>query len=784
MTTTVKDDAAVEIRLPVIELERSRARAQNVLFGDDATVRVGRYELGDRLGAGGMGLVYRAFDPSLRRSVAVKVLRTGAGTIPATEASMQASLDDPAVARVYDVGTQGEVQFIAMELAEGMTVTEWLESEHRSKHDILTVFLAAAKILERVHAAGVIHRDFKPGNVVVGRNAEQVRLLDFGLAVDVGRSGLPVAGTPGYMAPEVLAGGVLSPRADQFAFCVSLGDALAEHSVSRRLRRTLRRGMSARASHRWPSMAAIVDALRRELRAPRRLFAASALVCGLAAGGVFVLSRGRLEPLPAPHSLEERRSARVDPLYAALATAKTDIAMGRAEQARALEEDARAALNADEWTAAVAYWVLGELEQVRGGYAEATRHYEDAAFLGLRSGNDRVVVQASCALVGLSDLRGLGPSASAGWMRQARSAQARMPPGELEIDVFVATGWRAFAAGKHQEAYAAFDRALETAVRTAGADAPVVPSLHYDLGYALVARRAFDPARAHFEAARAGWARTLGDDASVLALAWRGLGDVARGQGRLEEAVDAYTRGRSVLGGAGSSMKSAMLDVALADTLYRLGRDDEALTAYRSARAVLLPLNEHHRFLAAVEIGMGNLERDRTRWSEALAHFRRARDLSVEIEGPNSMNAAIASSSAAESAMNLERYDEAHALLTASIEARVALYGDDELSLAFPLTTMGELQRRRGEPSEAVTTLRRALELRNTADDVDTRLLAETQLALARAHEDLEHYGTALEFAAAARAGFDGPWEHAAEDVAMVDTAIARVRRAQGAQTP
>jgi tetratricopeptide (TPR) repeat protein len=603
----------------------------------------------------------------------------------------------------------------------------------------------------------------------------RVRLLDFGLAVASGTSRAPVAGTPGYMAPEVLAGGRLSPRADQYAFCVSASDALHRFALSRRLQRTLRRGTSVRASRRFASMDPIVGALERELTMSRRRVGLGVLGAGMLVA-LAVPSFGK-DQAAAPASSVEPRRLRAEQLDAALTEAKTAIAMGRGDAA-SLEAEAREALGADDWTASVAYWVLGELAHARADYAQARTHYEDAAFLALRAGNDRVVVRASCAMVELGDVWGLGPSASEAWMRQARSALARSPSDELEVHVSIAAGWRALSSGKHEEARASFDRALDLATRWAGENAPMVSTLHYDLGCALVARRAFEAADLHFDAALRGWTRAFGEDASVLALAWKGRGDVARGQGRFDAAVDAYERGRAVIDERTGSLKAASLEVSLADALYRLGRDEQALAAYERARGLLLPLNDQHRFLVVVEIGMGNLERDRKQWGDAFDHYRRARDLSHEIEGGASLNAAIASSSAAEAAMNLERYDEALQLLEASIETRVAMFGEDDLSLAFPLTTMGELRRRSGRPKEGLPPLHRALELRLKAPDVDSRLRAETHLALARTHEDLGDRPAAIEHAKAARAGFDGPWAHAAEDVAMVDAVLTRLRTA------
>jgi serine/threonine-protein kinase len=148
---------------------------------------IGRYLLLDQLGIGGMGVVYKAYDPELDRQIALKLLRFGEREESAhrdrllREAQALARLQHPNVIAVHDVGTfRGDV-FIAMELVEGQTLRRWLDEGPHSPREILEVFLAAADGLQAAHHAGLIHRDFKPDNVMVG-NDGRVRVLDFGVA--------------------------------------------------------------------------------------------------------------------------------------------------------------------------------------------------------------------------------------------------------------------------------------------------------------------------------------------------------------------------------------------------------------------------------------------------------------------------------------------------------------------------------------------------------------------------------------------------------------------------
>ena len=230
--------------------------------------RVGRYLVLSRLGAGGMGVVFSAYDPQLDRKVALKVLRAGLGktsdearTRLRREAQAIAQLSHPNVVAVYDVGTIAESNngtntgdiYIAMEFIEGDTLGAWLKRWPRSWREIVEVFAQAGRGLLAAHSVGLLHRDFKPDNVLVGGD-NRVRVSDFGLArsfiepptkAELKSSGElralssdamaaltaltatgTVLGTPRYMPPEQLVGPDIDARSDQFSFCVALYEAL------------------------------------------------------------------------------------------------------------------------------------------------------------------------------------------------------------------------------------------------------------------------------------------------------------------------------------------------------------------------------------------------------------------------------------------------------------------------------------------------------------------------------------------------------------------------------
>ena len=256
-------------------------------------VRVGRFEVERPLGRGGMGSVYAAYDPKLRRSVALKILHASkASEQPrlAAEARALAQVNHPNVITVHDVGRWQERVFVAMELLDGQTLRQWRTESPRSWREVLAVYADAARGLAAAHDAGIVHRDIKPSNVMVTATGRVV-VVDFGLAVDVATPehtpsqvdletrGGSAAGTPAYMAPEQRRGERAGPGSDQFSLCVSLHEALEGElpevsavplrtagfercaGVPARLSRIVRRGLAVEPGQRHPSMRALVDAL-------------------------------------------------------------------------------------------------------------------------------------------------------------------------------------------------------------------------------------------------------------------------------------------------------------------------------------------------------------------------------------------------------------------------------------------------------------------------------------------------------------------------------------------
>jgi tetratricopeptide (TPR) repeat protein/predicted Ser/Thr protein kinase len=261
-------------------------------FAEDAPAQsIGRYVVLRPLGSGGFGVVYLAWDPQLDRQVALKVLRPvdrDAEVLAAEllrEAKAMAKLSHPNVTAVYDVAALDGQVAIAMELIDGTNAREWLAEKPRTQREILDVFLAAARGLQAAHAAGLVHRDFKPENVLVGRDG-RVAVTDFGLARPETAAGAR-SGTPKYMAPEQKRGEAVDARADQYSLAVALSEALKDPP------RPLKRALSEDRAQRFPDMAAFIAAVAPPRRSPWLRGAVAAAIVLTPLAGAYSWSRAR-----------------------------------------------------------------------------------------------------------------------------------------------------------------------------------------------------------------------------------------------------------------------------------------------------------------------------------------------------------------------------------------------------------------------------------------------------------------------------------------------------------
>jgi tetratricopeptide (TPR) repeat protein/predicted Ser/Thr protein kinase len=316
--------------------------------------RIEQFVLLECIGAGGMGTVFAAFDDKLERKVAIKLVATRSGDERARqrllrEAQALARLSHPNVVTVYEVGTLPDGGlFIAMELVKGQTLRTWQRRAGRTWRDIVAMYVEAGRGLVAAHQSGIVHRDFKPDNVLVGDDG-RIRVADFGLAfaihstaADAGDApeGPPdgprpapaltapgrFAGTPGYMAPEQLAGAAIDARTDQFSFCVALHEALhgelpdaaggdrpahgprrgePEPAHPRWLRDVVQRGRERDPGERFATMELLLAELTRSRERIRRRILIAALAGAVIATGTAAAVLRSDDPPPCPLATAE-----------------------------------------------------------------------------------------------------------------------------------------------------------------------------------------------------------------------------------------------------------------------------------------------------------------------------------------------------------------------------------------------------------------------------------------------------------------------------------------------
>src|SRR5690606_25552841 len=263
----------------------------------ESAATIGRFLVIASLGKGGMGEVFLAYDPMLRRRIALKLLHERgeqATRALIREAQRLARLSHPNVVQVHEIGEHGAAAFVAMEYVEGATLRTWLAAPGRRRDWRTTtrVLIQAGSRLAAAHDAGPVHRDIKPDNIMIGDD-ERARVLDFGLAradvaLDPDAEPVAIVGTPAYLAPECIVGRPGDALSDQFGFCVTAFECLFgerpfvartqaelfanilngrvrelahDPELPARVRLAITRGLAVEPRARWPSMHALLSEL-------------------------------------------------------------------------------------------------------------------------------------------------------------------------------------------------------------------------------------------------------------------------------------------------------------------------------------------------------------------------------------------------------------------------------------------------------------------------------------------------------------------------------------------
>ncbi|HEV7504725.1 MAG TPA: serine/threonine-protein kinase [Thermoanaerobaculia bacterium] len=712
--------------------------------------RLGRYVILYRLGSGGMGVVFAAYDPELDRKVALKQVRLETGSPAAREAlrreaQAMARLSHPNIVAVHDVGGDGHDVFLAMDLIDGVTLDEWLKLGKRGWRDVLRVFVQAGRGLAAAHAAGVVHHDFSPRNVLV--TAEDKALIaDFGLAralegPDVEPPDEAVRGTPAYLAPERLLGVDVDPRSDQFSFCAALYRALYGtvpfpadrpadspalylervergdmapprdgRRVPRRLLTLLRRGLDIRPENRFATMPELLGRLEAALRRPRVLLF-TAVTVPLAAAAVIVLL-GPLAQVPPPDRLAgvwsaaQRQSVRkallrLDPATGTHAASRLESEVDAyAARWRAIDEDGHRTALRDG---------AGLVRDRQRLCLDARRAELRALISRLEVWQDRSLEPAVRAVQGLSDL---GSCADVRVLRdlKAPAPDARIRRAMVPLQDRLEEQFTLLETGAVPDV-ARVDWMVAEADRLGYP--PLVLRAHEIRG-SIRMDRGLPGAQADFEAALQaavasadpiGQARMFGLLARDVGLVegrfadarlWRGLAEsglAALGPGHEEVEVRVLQSLGAAAQAEGDSREAARRyrrSLALAERLW--GKDSTRLPPILSNLAVAVGGKE------------GGSQ-------TAMALLRRALSIGERAYGPDSPIVANPLFNLASQLATAGFYREAIGLTQRVIRIQERYYGARFRDIAYPLILSGQILIALDEPEEALAALDRTMEL-------------------------------------------------------------------------
>ncbi|MDB4968337.1 MAG: Serine/threonine kinase [Myxococcales bacterium] len=733
---------------------------------------IDRYVVIGRIGAGAMGAVYAAYDPELDRKVAVKLLRTdlapGSGARSDLRARLlregksMARLSHPCVVPIFDVGAYHDQVFIAMEFVDGVTLREWMKPR-RPWGDVLLLLQRAGEGLRAAHEASIVHRDFKPDNVLVhgpidGPPARErrVRVTDFGLATaaqsasGAAATTLPLAavaaqqsltmtgsliGTPAYMAPEQMEGHP-GPRADQFSFCVTLYEALygvrpfvsgalselaAEIRANRVgapppgaqvpawLRRIVVRGLRANPGERWPSMNALLTALEaRPFRSLRRAAIPALMVVAVAGVGF------------AWHSVREARALECHGAEAKLAGVWD-------EPTRARVERAFSATGVPYATASFA-----ATRRLLDDYASGWARMHGDACTATRVRREQSEELLDLRMLCLDDhekelgaLAQLFTTADAETVEKAPAAAAALTPLAECADT------RGLTARERPPR----DPALAAKVRELSARSAEVRALDNTGKY--------DRALAAGQAALA-TARTVGHAASHADLA-HVTGVLLLREGKLDEGI-------AVIHEAAQAAARAHDDAAVADAwavlVYAHGtmqaHTDEALRWAAYARAELARSGNADSDLMTLLENEGQVLAQAGRTEEGLADLRQAVALAQKVSGKDSIAALRTASNMGNVLASQGRYEEARDLFRHAMEVQEKQLGASHPDTIVAIENYGAMMVSLERGSEAKALLERGLATRRQILGPKHPYTATAALNLAEAYADEHRYADAL----------------------------------------
>jgi tetratricopeptide (TPR) repeat protein len=719
---------------------------------------IGRYRVHRKLGQGGMGVVYAAYDPQLDRQVAIKVLhRDRGGELEAQrlrlvrEAQAMAKLSHPNVVTVHDVGMHEGQLFLAMELVDGVTLSVWLRERKRTRVEILRAFVHAGRGLAAAHAVGLVHRDFKPDNVLIARDArgghaiDRVRVTDFGLArpqtgnpeamgspgaflgssteraltMDLTAHG-SLVGTPAYMAPEQFLGRTADARSDQFSYCVALYEALfgarpfagttvneltlavtegrrTEPDVAlaapKWLRKVLLRGLAVLPRARHRDMDALLGELDKD-RAWRNRVIASAAVGGGAAllvGAAYLAAVAGLGSEPAPL-----------PEPASIVTAASGCTRGEHKLARAWNDERRAALAADfaasghadgsakwhEVDAAVTSWVdAWSTMHLDACEATTVRHEQSAELMDLRMHCLDRAVRALDAALGVL------AHADANTVTRAQSVVGTLPAVAHCADLERVRGMTAPVDHRDTIAQLAGELATIEALTRLGKYREALP-----VAEALVAR-----------------AQTETGAQRVVAEAQFRLGSL---RGKLDDPAGAE---KSYVAAVMAARESEHDEVAMwgaINLVYNIGyeqrRPDDARLWVDAAESAVAK-NANVEAEAALADYIGSVEFAKGDNEAALVQYRRGIELEEKLSGADHPDVASKLYNLASVLLRMDQKQEALAMRERALAIMQKHRGADHPQISDHMRGVGAVLLALDRHEEALARFSRALEIRRAA---------------------------------------------------------------------
>ncbi len=800
--------------------------AGGTIQGDDPSVSVdrgaaiGRYTILDLLGAGAMGVVYTAYDPKLDRRVALKLLRipredNGTQIVARLirEAQALAKLNHPNVVTIHDCDTLGEHVYLAMELVEGTNLSRWLRDHERSAAEILESFRQAGRGLGAAHQVGLVHRDFKPDNVLIGDDG-RIRVADFGIARNADEDPLAgpsrvaemvadlaeaesstarltqtgaVVGTPSYMSPEQHLGTRVDARCDQFAFAVALYEALYgahpfasksyldlrrrvltgdldappnRSDVPATVRAAILRGLEVLPDRRFPTMEAMIEAL--EPAPPRRglaIFALlGALVAIIAVGTTYALGRAR-------SSCEggERHLAGIWDPESRAAAQRAFAATGRPYAGTSWENGAGAL---DRYSAA---WV-----EMRRETCEATEVYHEqstelldlrmacldshlrrlAAISALfREADSEVVLRAVSAAESLPPLDACADTEAL--LREESPADAEARADFDRLDQLLAEATALELASRYEASLGISELAL-TLARSLGSRRGEAQALSAKASTTDDLGRSEEAAELLFDAAllaeRAGADELRGRLWSHLALI-EGitLGRTEEAERRLRHTAAIFERS------AANPLDMATLESRLGAILSAQGRYDEALATLERAIVMLGEIPGEHSLVRLSTLNiMGSVYDLRGDPESALVHYRRALEIAELKVGPDHPESAKILNNIAVVEKSQGDYEAALADYRRVLEIRRGAYDPDHPEIGAALNNLGNLYLAMGSYADAISRYNEALEILSASVSPDSQLIGRLHYNVGVSHhlegrfaEAVDSYRRALEVTAA-----------------------------------